>query len=858
MSITLSHFWPLLLAVVVIPLAWRMTRHTAVGLSGRHLRATAIARTGLVALLALALSQPVWHRGGKWISVIYALDVSSSIDPTFIDTAIDWIASSAASGGADHSGFIAFGGSAQSAESAEAMRGVEVSADGANGSIGQGATDLEAAVAQALRSFDPRYLKRLVLITDGNENAGDLSRIVGQAQESGVRIFAMPATVRGEGDSWIEAIDMPLDMRRQEPIAPTVEVFSRMATSATVEVLGNGATLESKRVELQPGLNTIPFEVRVPAEGGVTISGRLEAASDPFPQNDVHAQSVWVGPRPRILYVEGRLASARFLRDALVGESMRVVLGGPESIPSTVAGLEAYDLVLLSDVASHRLTPAQMDAILAYVRDSGGGLIFAGGESSFGEDGYAETPIEEALPIWFEITEQRKDLSLVIVLDKSYSMVGPKLQLSKEAAKAALDLLEPTHRFGLITFDDTPHSTVPLQLATDKPRISDFINRIIASAQTNIYPALETAFEALGGSDAEVRHIILLSDGKTYPDEYEALVTSMADDDITVSTVAVGEEADRELLGEIAEWGNGRSYFIRDAARVPQVFIQETQIASQQTLIEEVVQTTVAHSVEAFTGLDFRSAPPLRGYVNTQAKENAEVLLASEASAPILARWHYGLGKAAAFTSDVKNRWAADWLTWPGYGKFWSQLVRETMRRDQGEEVDFRIERVGNEAIVTVSAVTEEGAYQTDLAPRLEVVEPGGVRAALVLDQVGPGTYRGRYALETSTEAPYGFQLAVDGFEDQALSLLYPYSDEYRLYPPNLGLLSAASEETEGKLLTDNEEIFADYGESASVPTPLWPLPAALALLCYLLDIAVRRAPWFWQLFASTPGGGAG
>ena len=857
MRITFGNFWPLLI-LLVIPLFWGMLRHTRIGLSPSHLRATVIARTAVLTLLALALMRPVWHRAGKWISVVYALDVSSSIDPSFLDTAIDWIASSTASGGPDHAGFIAFGGSARNVASVDGIRGVPVSRDGANGSISQSATNLETAVAQALRSFDPRYLKRLVLITDGNENVGELNRIVGRAQESGVRIFTLPANVRGEGDGFIDSIELPRGMRQEEPVAATVRVFSRVATTAAVEILGNGVRLESRQVDLQPGLNSVPFEVRLPAQGGVTISARIETDGDPVPQNDVLSQSVWVGARPRILYVEGRAASAHYLRNALVAEGMDVVLGQPGSIPSTVRGLEAYDLILLSDVPSTSLSEAQMTAILSYVRDSSGGFIFAGGESSFGVDGYSETPIEEVLPIWFEVNEQRKDLALVIVLDKSYSMVGPKLQLSKEAAKAALELLEPTHQFGLITFDDTPHSTVPLQPATDKPLMNDFINRIIASAQTNIYPALEMAYEELAATEAEVKHVILLSDGKTYPDEYQALVTRMAEDDISVSSVAVGEEADRELLGNIAEWGNGRSYFIRDAARVPQVFIQETQIASQQTLIEETVHATIASQVEAFTGIDFGSAPPLRGYVNTQAKENAEVLLTSEASAPILARWHYGLGKTAAFTSDVKNRWASDWLTWDGYGKFWSQVVRETMRRDQGAEVDFLVERVGDEAVVTVSAVTEEGVFQSDLAPHVEVETPGGERVTVDLDQVGPGTYRGRYPLATSADSPYGFRLRVEGFEDQALSVYYPYSDEYRLYPPNTGLLSEISENTGGKLLPDNAEIFADYGESASVPTPLWPVLAALALIGFLLDIAMRRAPWFWRRFASAPGGSAG
>ena len=849
MRITFGQFWPFLI-VLVIPLLWRMIRHTAVGLSDRHLRISLITRTTVVLLLTLVLMRPVWHRAGEWLSVVYALDISGSIDPKFIDTAIDWIESSNFSGTPDHADFIVFGASAKNVGSVDEIRGVEVSSEGASGSIDQRATNIETAISQALHSFNPQYLKRLVLITDGNQNIGDLEKIIGRAQESGVRIFSIPATVRGARDRWIEAVDFPQYMRVEEPVTATVQVFSRVKTITTLEILGDGVTLESREVNLNPGLNDVTFEVRLPTEGQVTVSARLDSDNDPLPHNDVHTQSILVGSRPRILYVEGRPSSAHYLRNALVGEGMDVVLGQPESIPSTISGLNEYDLIIVSDVSSKSLSKMQMNAILSYIRDSSGGFIFAGGESSFGEDGYTGTDIEEVLPVWFETNEIKKDLALVIVLDKSYSMVGRKLQLSKEAAKAALDLLEPTHRFGLITFDDTPHSTVPLQLATDKPLMSEFISRIIASAQTNIYPALEMAFEELSEIDAEVRHVILLSDGQTYPDKYESLITSMAKDDISVSSVAVGQESDRALLADIAEWGNGRSYFILDAARVPQVFIQETQIASQQTLIEENVRATIANSVELFKGIDLGSAPPLRGYVNTTAKENAEVLLTSEATAPILARWHYGLGKTAVFTSDVKNRWASDWLTWAGYGKFWSQLVRETMRRDGGEEIDFLIERIADEAVVTVNALAKKDNYKVDLDPKMEISYPDGDKTVVSLGQIGPNTYQGRYPIEASIESPYGFNISAEGFDDRSLSLYYPYSDEYRLYPANTVLLGDISEKTGGKIFPDNEDIFEDYGENAFIPTQLWPLLAGLALVLYLLDIAIRRAPWFWRTFA--------
>jgi uncharacterized membrane protein len=814
-------------------------------------------RIAVVVLLVAALVEPVWHRSGKWLSVVYALDVSSSIDPSFIGTAIDWIATTNARGDPAHAAFIAFGGTARAVATPEGIRAVEVSADGANRSINQSVTNLEAAVIRAFRSFDPRYLKRLVLISDGNENAGSVSRLLGEAREREVRVFTLPAMVRGDGDSWVEGIDLPEEIREQEPIVATVRVFSRVATTATIELVSADQTLETREVTLEAGLNEIDFEVRLPAGVAGTLSGRLQSENDPLARNDLHTQSISVGARPRILYVEGRLASAQYLREALSSEGMEVVVVGPESLPGTTSALRNFDLVLLSDVPMDALGPDQVNAILEYVRDAGGGFIFAAGESSYGEEGYSGSEIEEVLPIWFEINEKRKDLALVIVMDKSYSMVGPKLELSKEAAKAALELLEPTHSFGLVTFDDTPYVTVPLQLAVDKPRINDFISRIIAGSQTNIYPALETAFNALADSEAEIRHIILLSDGKTYADDYEELVSLMSASDITVSSVAVGQEADRELLANIASWGRGRSYFIQDAERVPQVFIQETQIASQSTLVEEPVEATVITLVEAFTDIDLDAAPALRGYVRTLAKETAEVLIQSDTENPILARWRYGLGRTAIFTSDVKNRWAADWITWDGYGKFWSQLVRETMRRDGGEELDFVVDRIGDEAVITVSALTEEGSYRTDLDPRLQVFAGGGEGTSLAFQQVGPGTFQARYTLSAPGDEPYRFELSGNGIEDRSRALFYRYGDEYRLYPPNNALLSEISEQTGGSFLPDVEEIFDDYGETASVPTALWPWLSALALIGFMLDIAVRRAPWFWRRFSAALRGSA-
>lgn len=514
--------------------------------------------------------------------------------------------------------------------------------------------------------------------------------------------------------------------------------------------------------------------------------------------------------------------------------------------------LNAWDAVVLSDVPPERLPEPVMEQVASYVRDEGGGLVFAAGESSYGEDGYSESVLEEALPVDFQIEEKWKDLSLVIVLDKSYSMYGRKIALAKEATKAALDLLEDTHRFGVVTFDWNPYTTIPLQLVADREWIKEGISRIQASAQTNIYPALDRAYEQLTESPSKVKHVILLSDGKTYPDDYEELVTRMMEDEITISTVAVGEEADRELLSDIAEWGDGRSYFIRDAGRVQQIFVEETQIALDATLVEEPFRPVVRQMARVLEGLDFDAAPELKGFVATMAKDTAEVLLEGPDEEPLLARWQYGLGRAAMFTSDCKNRWAADWVEWDGYGKFWTQVVRDAMRRGQGADLDFAVSRRGNAADIRLSLIREDGSYPEDVVPELEISYAGLV-GRTTIRQTGPGRFETEVPLDLRPGDTARFRivgeslpedLAAGADLERAIHLSYP--DEYRFLPADEEALTVLAAETGGVIAPTPAQVLAAGGDRVVRSRALWPLLALLALIAYLLDLSVRRVPWLW------------
>ncbi len=854
---TFNYWWPLILAAGA-PFLWWMKRHTRARLEPSHLMLTTVFRTTAFLFLVLALMQPIWHRSGKWLSLAFVLDVSQSIAPESLSSSLDWI-EKASNEGQDVQ-FVAFAASSRVLVSAGELRSLPVSADGNEATtvgkfIDQDSTNLEGALYRALQTLSADSVGRLVLISDGRETLGDSNRALWEAEERGVRIFTVPASTRKESSSWVETVEVPDDVRAGEPIEIGMRLFSRESRPADVIVnridTDPPQRVTRRQVQLETGWNRLSIPARLDEAGPVTIEALVEVAGEPVVSRSY--ETLWVGDQHRVLFVEGNEEGARFLRDALREGGFDVTVLEPSRMPERDEDLESYDAVIVSDVPAERLNETKMEALSRYVRDKGGGLIFIGGQTSFGDSGYADSLLEEILPIDFEVQEKRKEVALIIVLDKSYSMKGEKIELAKEATKAAMDLLEDTHFFGVVSFDWYPHVTVPLQLAENRTEIGDRVDKIGASAPTRIYPALEKAYEQLKENESEVKHVILLSDGKSHRDEFEKIVKDMAEDEITLSTVAVGDEADRELLTNMAEWGNGRSYFITDAKKVPEVFIREAQLATEATLAEEPFHPIVTGSIEALDGTELEDAPALKGHVNTRAKPSAEVILASEEESPILARWYYGLGRAVVFTSDAKNRWASDWLNWDGFGKFWSQLVRETVRQQYDDEIRYRVRRVGNEAIATLVAVDEEGKFQNGEQPRLEMTDAAGEHRVQAMQQTGPGTYEARLSLTPSSEGKHRFLVSNnDTRPDSQKHLLsqavyYPFPDEYQPHPANHELLRHMSELSGGKFDPTIDEIFSDYGDRAIRPTSLWPFLAVMALIVYLLDVSLRRAPWLWE-----------
>jgi Ca-activated chloride channel homolog len=844
MRLTVENYWPAVF-LLMVPYLWWVTRYTAVDLTATHLRLSTLIRSGIVSLLVLALMQPILFRSSAYVSVVYLLDVSQSVAPAALKDAIGWIEQTNGAARPDHSGFVAFGSNSMNFAGIDDLKKVEVSNWGRKGALDQNATDISSALDRALRSLAPHHLKRIVLISDGNENSGALAAVLPKLNRENARVFTMPLEARAEGDVWIESTLAPSAVTADEQFPVEVHVYSQLETPGTVEIRKGDEVLGSKPVRLVSGLNRIAFETRVSEESStVVLTATVKTANDSLTDNNSFRQPVVVNGRPRILYVESYAPSAQYLQKALTIEGLLVDVVGPEQLPRTAGALDGYDAVILSDVDPKSLSVEQMSSVEAYVRELGGGFILAGGENIYGKDGYSQSAIEKTLPVTFDTKKKPPTIAMVAVIDVSGSMSQGQLTIAKEAAKAPLKSLRNSDRFGVLSFNTGFNWIAPLQPAANRNQINSQIETLYAGGGTNIYVGLNAALAALKEAPDEVKTVVLLSDGITQAADFQALVGSMFKSGINVSSISVGQRSNRELMADIAMWGKGRAYYIDTYDRVPQIFVKETELALGKTLQEQPFLPIVAKSVEAFKGIDFNAAPRLLGYVVTKAKPTSEVLLTeSWTGEPLLARWQYGLGKAAAFTSDVKTRWAAEWIGWNGYPKFWSQVVRETMRRRSDEFFDFAVARKNDSAVVSINAVGKDGRFRNELQPQVRVIGPDQKVAVLEVPQVGPGAYEAEVRI--AQVGSYTFRAAAGGAGGLTRSLEYSYPPEYHFYPPDIQKLRSISAATGGVFQPKASDITDPRGETTEFPTRLWPLISAFVLGLYILDILLRRIRLF-------------
>jgi secreted protein with Ig-like and vWFA domain len=848
-------------ALALLPLVFVILRRSLVDLRPAQQLVSASVRALMLAALVLALARPSVVAERRTVGLVLLVDVSDSISDRQLEAArhfVDEVRRARPPG--DFLRLVTF---------ARHPRVVELPPLSDDGPVAlarhdAGGSDLGAALELALGLYPPDTLRRAVLVSDGNQTEGNLAAAALAAHARRVRVSAVSFPAEQDDEVLVRSLRVPADVKIGAPFEVTAEVYAARPEHAVVTLYRDEFINPQggrREVDLDAGANLIRWKSEVVSPGFTTFKAQLSPPSlgklrDRFAANNQAVASVAVKGRPRVLYVEGEPASSRYLAGALARENIDVETRGPYGLPQSARELGRYDLVLLSDVAASFVGAEHMAALESYVRDLGGGFIMAGGENSFGSGGYSGSRLEKLLPVRFDVEKKRDQpgLALVLAIDRSGSMTGEKIELAKEAAKATVELLGPEDLIGIIAFDAAAQPIVRLQRAANRMRISGDIARLQPGGGTNILPALKEAFDQLDPAAAKVKHVILLTDGQASYDGIGELVDEMSEHRITVSAVGVGAGADKTLLTMIAERGGGRFYYTQDAQNVPKIFTKETTQVARSALVEEAVAVRVVKHAELLDGVGMAEAPPLRGYVATKPKPLGEVLLASDLGEPILARWRVGLGQAVAFTSDVKNRWAADWLRWPGYGRFWAQLVRSTMRQaigvgggtgGGGASYDLHVEVDPPRARVSVDAVSADDRFVSGLDTVLQVIDPQqpGRPLEVPLAQSAAGRYEGEFALDR-----YGAYLlrAVhkrDGVQvaESSGTLSLPYPREYLALPPDEPLLRQIVAVTGGTFGPAPAALFQPGDEKVRWHRELWPwaLWAAAALL--LVDVALRR-----------------
>jgi len=819
-------------------------------------------RGAIVVLLILALAGLNLVRPTRELFVVFAVDRSQSIGTLGAEAIDAFLSRAAAHAGSNQFAVLPFAsepGSVRTGalaledirrlhrpESRQELPAGQPPSEPADAAgLDRVGTDLAAALEVAAAAVPPFYVPRIVLISDGNPTTGDALKTAA-ALRGKVEVLTVSVPGRTDPEVQLSAVSAPAQVLQGEPF--NVEILidaNHDDDQGRVEVYRGDVKVADQPVKIKKGENRVVLKQTIDLGGLTPITARLKGYKDTLLDNNSDFGLVSVAGKPRVLLVESDPDQAKHLTWALEEQNMQVDVRPPRGAPDNLAELQNYDLLVLSNVPATALSLRQMDVARTYVQDLGGGLMMLGGDQSFGLGGYYKTSLEEILPVRsdFEKEKEKPSLALMLVIDKSGSMGGEKIEMAKEAARAAVELLGPSDKVGVLAFEGEDFWVSELHPCTDKGFVLDRIAGLEAGGGTVMAPAMEEAHETLRGTVAKLKHVIILTDGISAPGDFEGIAQAMTADRITVSTVAVGGDADEALLAEIARLGNGRSYVADDPAQVPQIFAKETVTASKSAINEQPFAPTLVRSTQVLSEIRLDEAPFLLGYVVTRAKPTAEVILATESGDPLLAWWRYGLGVTVAFTSDAKARWAAEWLSWPQFGQFWAQVVRHAIRKAEAKGTVVQIQRNGQKAVVSLDAIEPSGRFLNRALTELTLVDPQLATRKIAMAQVAPGRYQAEF--ETTRAGSYQllFSQTVDAQQSgrQTRGLAVGYPDELRLRPSNTELLRSIAAAAGGRFDARPESVFDRPERTATRAVPLWTYLVTAAVLLFVLDVALRR-----------------
>ncbi len=869
-SMTLALSWSIsfdrpewLWLLAVIPLIVVVSRRSLAGLD-RQRRIVAVAlRSVVIALLALALARIEYVKRNDHVAVMFVLDKSRSIPEDLRLAAQAYVRKVALDADRDDRiGVIGFDGQAD-VDLIPSRGGA--SAFGFGMTVQPDRTDIAAGLRLALAAFPEGYARRVVILTDGNENVGKVTEEIETAIANKVAVDVIPLAYEHANEILFDRIVVPAHASLDTKIPLRLIVRSRQPARARLTLYHGDeeVPLAEPILTLGGGMRPEPFTTSIALHsGGVhRFDARLTPIpeqGDSIPENNRATAFTFVEAEGRVLVLtQPGSTDDRVLYEALKREQVEVEMRGVDQLNVDLLALQAYSVVILANISADTFTEGQHKALASYVKDFGGGLIMTGGDESFGAGGWIGSPVEEVSPVSFDV-KHKKILprgALAIIM---HSCEIPRGNYwGEQVATAAVKTISSRDYLGVICYNprfNGPHWDVPLDFATDKAAIVRKIKQMQIGDMPDFGNTMEIAIgELMAKKDASQRHMIIISDGDPSPPT-QLTIQKMRDSRITCSTVGIGYgmHVVEKTLRVIARQTGGRFYPCKNPRQLPQIFVKEAKVVRRPLIDDRRFSPSMDFAfAQTVLGISGSELPALGGLVLTEPKADIIMPLVRKTrdgkNDPVLAHWNCEMGKMAVFTSGWWPKWGSDWAGWPKFGKFWAQVVRWAMRQAGSADFDIATRLEGDKGKVVIEALNKDASYLNFLQIRGLLTLPSMESKPLHLTQTGPGQYEATFEVNDNGEYLVNLRYTDPERESGLLrtGLSVPYSPEFRQLQTNMALLEGVVDRTGGRRLTmnaDEDDVFSrDLPPSVS-RQPMWRWVVQWLLLpLFLLDVAGRR-----------------
>jgi len=847
--------------LLLVPIVWLGRKYlTALGPVRRKL---AIILRCLVTLLLIALlARPMLSRTSQRVTLIPVIDRSLSIPADRQEASLDYLEKAVA--GKAPRDQLAVVDVAEAASISKLPSGDE-EIRRRNTTLTGGQTKLADGIQMAMAIAPPDTAVRILLVSEGNETAGDLKEAARIAAANKIPIDVLPIQYQYSNEVIFKRLAAPAQARSGQTVSLRFILNSTAQTNGKLMLNLNGEPVDlvpdsseiAVPVELDPGTNVKTISMPVGTRGiheFEVVYMPDGPGQDQIVQNNRASAVTYVAGPGHVLVVDSDGSSSQTLSKALENSDIDVRYNTVADFPDNLSLLMDTDAIILVNTGCGSFTYQQQEMLCRYVTDLGGGLIMVGGPESFGAGGWIGSPVAEILPVDLDPPQKKQMPKGALVLIMHACEMPQGNFWGQRVAVAAVNTLSRLDLVGVLAYGwqgGLGDWVVPLAPAGDKKAVISAIKRMTMGDMPSLHSHLQMAYKALRNCDAGQKHVIVISDGDPQ-DPSTQLLNQCKQDGITCTGVGIFPHSPKDVqsLQRVAQITGGRFYNVKDPQQLPQIFIKEAQVVRRALILEETFSPRIRYSLsEIIQGLP-SSLPNLDGYVVTGAKGGLnQIVLESHQADPVLATCQAGMGRCVAFTSSIDTRWASSWLQWPGFEGFWEQAIRWAGKPAQSTDCEVSADIQGRQVTVNVEAIDAEGKFMQLANIEGQVISPDVESDAMELTQVGPGQYNGQFQATSSGSYIVNLRYRKPGAGDKThfthTTVTIPFAPEFRDLTDNAALLAEVSDITGGRIL-DPDPNEANIFDSTGLKFPESQMPLLRPLMfvwlaLFLLDVAMRR-----------------